>query len=591
MKKMQCEVCGSSEIKKISEDLFECQSCGIQYSTAEVKKLLVEISGQVKIDRTDEVNNNIKRAAQFEQVGNNTKAAEYYNAALDIDADNAVAQKKLQQIAERQELDGYFVVEPVIDPKENVRQFFEQLAITENIACDIYKEITVKAVTEKYMTFFFMKAKYQCDWKATACYKYYENQTVYKERYDRQLKRHVKEPVTEKVERIDRVPQSGTHIFSAEELVLASNCLGKQLTIENNTAKGDLLSALERQQDDKYGTYRTKRIDPCDVKKQNGQRFYKGLVLETEIDNKIYASRGARMADAASRRAAPAIENSIGGDFYENLTATRTTLSESVAYICIPVQIIEYTYKGKSYAAISDLISCEDTMPLCYPCDTELAEAKRVLQREKEISVTVPGTFWLGLVGFGIGVVLLLLAIISGDGDDYGIGIILCWLASIAFMVHGAVVKKKRINTVRDKAEEAKRRLRDPRAIALSDSYRAFMKEYSDYAELAKANAEAGAVCLCVEQTHFAVASGKQLQSVSDEAAIVSEQEQTIIRLEEEIALLKKKRRVPIILMSVFGILLIPLFVGTILLGNVNAKINQKVAQLDKIKADWTKSA
>ena len=37
MKKMQCEVCGSNEIRKIADDIFECQSCGVQYSTAETK--------------------------------------------------------------------------------------------------------------------------------------------------------------------------------------------------------------------------------------------------------------------------------------------------------------------------------------------------------------------------------------------------------------------------------------------------------------------------------------------------------------------------------------------------------------------------
>ena len=53
MKKMQCEVCGSTEIKKVSDGIFECQSCGVQYNTTEVKKLLVEVTGKVKIDHSD----------------------------------------------------------------------------------------------------------------------------------------------------------------------------------------------------------------------------------------------------------------------------------------------------------------------------------------------------------------------------------------------------------------------------------------------------------------------------------------------------------------------------------------------------------
>ncbi len=33
MSKMCCEVCGGASIKKMSDGLFECQSCGVQYST------------------------------------------------------------------------------------------------------------------------------------------------------------------------------------------------------------------------------------------------------------------------------------------------------------------------------------------------------------------------------------------------------------------------------------------------------------------------------------------------------------------------------------------------------------------------------
>ena len=43
MKKMKCEVCGSTEIKKIDDSIFECQSCGVQYSKEEAVKLLVEL--------------------------------------------------------------------------------------------------------------------------------------------------------------------------------------------------------------------------------------------------------------------------------------------------------------------------------------------------------------------------------------------------------------------------------------------------------------------------------------------------------------------------------------------------------------------
>ena len=46
MKKMKCEICGSIDIKKIDDDIFECQECGVQYAKDEAIKLLTEIGDQ-----------------------------------------------------------------------------------------------------------------------------------------------------------------------------------------------------------------------------------------------------------------------------------------------------------------------------------------------------------------------------------------------------------------------------------------------------------------------------------------------------------------------------------------------------------------
>ena len=118
MKKMQCEACGSTKIKKISDDLFEGQFCGVQYSDEEAKGLLVEITGSVKIDHSDEVKNAIKRGEQYENAGDVTRAIEYYDKALDMDADNEEAQNRVQNAFEARKLEEYYIVEPTIDPEK-----------------------------------------------------------------------------------------------------------------------------------------------------------------------------------------------------------------------------------------------------------------------------------------------------------------------------------------------------------------------------------------------------------------------------------------------------------------------------------------
>ena len=42
MKKMQCEVCGGVDIKKLDDTTFECQNCGIQYDITEFENTINE---------------------------------------------------------------------------------------------------------------------------------------------------------------------------------------------------------------------------------------------------------------------------------------------------------------------------------------------------------------------------------------------------------------------------------------------------------------------------------------------------------------------------------------------------------------------
>ena len=149
MKKMQCEVCGGTTIKKIGESMFECQSCGVQYGKEEVQKLLVEIegtvevTGTVKIDRSEEVDNAIKRAEQFYEKGDTEKAEEYYNKALDLDPDNAVANAKVDKIGLKEKEASIILLNQTISTEEGVKVFLDSLKLQKDIVADIYKEIEI----------------------------------------------------------------------------------------------------------------------------------------------------------------------------------------------------------------------------------------------------------------------------------------------------------------------------------------------------------------------------------------------------------------------------------------------------------------
>ncbi|MCL2114787.1 MAG: TFIIB-type zinc finger domain-containing protein [Methanobrevibacter sp.] len=54
MKKLACEMCGSTNVVK-EDGLFTCQSCGAKYSPEEAKKMMVE--GTVQIDHSSKIEN------------------------------------------------------------------------------------------------------------------------------------------------------------------------------------------------------------------------------------------------------------------------------------------------------------------------------------------------------------------------------------------------------------------------------------------------------------------------------------------------------------------------------------------------------
>ena len=69
MNKLQCELCGSVDIVKIGDDMFQCQHCGCKYTAAEAKKILF---GEVTF-----------KAQDFEIVGG--KLVKYNGVNVEVD--------------------------------------------------------------------------------------------------------------------------------------------------------------------------------------------------------------------------------------------------------------------------------------------------------------------------------------------------------------------------------------------------------------------------------------------------------------------------------------------------------------------------
>ena len=92
MKKLTCEMCGSTELLK-QDGVFVCQNCGTKYSLEEAKKMMIEgtvdVSGStVKIDDTAKIDNYLILAENAYDANNQKETENYCNKIIEIDSKN-----------------------------------------------------------------------------------------------------------------------------------------------------------------------------------------------------------------------------------------------------------------------------------------------------------------------------------------------------------------------------------------------------------------------------------------------------------------------------------------------------------------------
>lgn len=82
MQKIVCEMCGNSDLIK-QDGVFVCQFCGTKYTLEEARKLMiegvVEVSGTVKIDASNELKNLKELAQRAANANDYEKAQQYYD--------------------------------------------------------------------------------------------------------------------------------------------------------------------------------------------------------------------------------------------------------------------------------------------------------------------------------------------------------------------------------------------------------------------------------------------------------------------------------------------------------------------------------
>lgn len=381
MKKMQCEVCGSNEIKKVADDIFECQSCGVQYSKDDVKKLLVEITGSVKMDYSDEVKNAITRAEQFDEEGDIDKAEEYYNKALDMDAENPQAKEKIKKIKKEKSIpQNVFILKKDKGEKQAILTFLKELKTSKNIAPDIYKEVEIISITEQYFPFLVIGGTYQGSYSGTALHRKEVQYTDYEQYTDYVNGKPVKRtrPVTKTRIEYDKELCSGTYSADCREIYSISSTLNSLLTkyqagkfddfVESKwgtleASNSYLIKSLESNINTLYDAFYDKTIQ------LNADNLPTDMTIDViPAGKKSWAKRAdAQYTESVNSACKTQARICVGGDKSENISFDWNATSECINYIYIPVQVIEYSYKGDFYF-VTNILSkqCSD-LSFVYP--------------------------------------------------------------------------------------------------------------------------------------------------------------------------------------------------------------------------------
>ncbi|MCR5803179.1 MAG: hypothetical protein K6G47_02865 [Clostridia bacterium] len=368
MRKIQCEVCGSTSLKINGDNLFECQNCGVQYSRSELSKLYVEI------DHSSEVNNFIKRAERYEASGNNTQAKDYYNRALDLDADNEKALHSIDRINELEMWSRYKVFNAKKDPKANIGKLFEELYNSDTIAYDFFKYAIILSVENKYVVCSAEDYELEYDWSCTGG-------TIHREwerKYDPILERY-KDVL---VETTEKYPISGSE---SKEIRIFFPFLSYSSARYDEKAKEYINTVLLNY------TFSLIENEPSYPVQINTQRtsykeknyYYDDIKVDFSFDHSFYQQTTEVCFTKTDEDINTKIKRNINSKIIEDYRSYRRAYSKNSMMVLLPIQIVHYMYKGVTYFAISDLVT-DIGWQFLFPKDTEWDIKKTEFNRREK---------------------------------------------------------------------------------------------------------------------------------------------------------------------------------------------------------------
>lgn len=536
MKKMQCEVCGSTDIKKVDDSIFECQSCGVQYDKNEVQKLLVELTGEVKIDRSEEIENTLKRAQQFLDEGDFSKASEYYNKVLDLDPNNESAQQAINEINEKnasQRKEEYEeaksrssavkVLKHTVDPNDGVSSFLKALKNAPDVAPDIYKEVEIISVTQGYYPFSVVDKQYSGTYNGIACYRKqvpytdYETKTDYSNKNQDGSYKKVQVAVTKYREEIERQQVNGSYLVDHFGIFSVSQKLNGMFTsiapdkydsaLSSDKYFDEVLGAeLQRahfndvilQQIEKQitGSYNAIKTALTEVRTAEEKTIGEIEIFSGSSDANWENRVTDLFASEVRSKAGDKVNSIIPGDFNEDVHYRWSEKYSDVQTIYLPIQTIEYGYRGKFYLAAMLLVKSNSVIH-SYPCTTEVKSVESTAEKAITTAKRKPFPPFL-ITLYGILIVGLIaafwLGVVKEDGAQAIFWLIFGGVCGVPAIIWNMIWKARKNAAVKKEVIEntdALDKVKTKYSLELANGAQEFFKVYTGLASVENAVAAA----------------------------------------------------------------------------------------------------
>ena len=566
MKKMQCEVCGGSDLMKLDEDLFVCRSCGVQYTKAEAQKLIVEFAGPVVIDRAAELENMLVRAEQSLEEGDEQKAVSYYEKALDIDPENAQALEgkasilrreaenaKHRQQEEAARRNAVELIPQEISKEEALSSLLGELRRQPHLAGDLFREFKLIGAEAAYFPVRLLQRELGVHYTATACYVKEVPYTDYVWRTDYSSKdargnpRKYQEAVTKYRKEIERQPVSGDFTVKDTDLSFVSEPLAALLTAlpaedydknvtdtktTDETGAPRYGSHPEDALPDKLEQHLNLRIgqliDLCESTPLPEDQTLNGLRVHTQGTDSGWYTRGTqRMNRKLKEKRDQKLKQVVPGDYCENGHTSGEITASTEMLVYLPMLAVEYAYRGSFYRALV-LLRKDGAIFFTFPYDEtadrtarqENLKNRAIGDKKRKSAGYTAGMF---LTSFGVTALLMpLIFFIQGEPIGESLPFFLpiaavLMLPGILLLVSSNKKQKRATIDLHEQTKAALNRVESARTDALQTDAAIFLSTYKQTGSLdeaaaaVKASPALAATDLSQVRTGVATADGKPL--------------------------------------------------------------------------------